>query len=170
MKNFFLSICLSIFAIPALSQTVLEYNGGLNFKATQLKGLTGGVFLSPLVQLSFTPASFEDGQINFGNNVSVNFAEALSFGAIQPDPDLSTAVDVVPDFLIAVFGGDGFAQQTPTSILLNKGVIGVELGLPSILGDFMPGIAFTPSGGPIEAGFSYTTSFDVLDGLGVLKL
>lgn len=161
------------FVSLASAQTIWKYNGGFNVSSFKLSNEVDGLFLSPLAQVSTQPIWISNGEFYTGTNVAANFAYALTWGKISPDVNAPT-IDVKPDVYIDVYLGGAALQEAPDSgTYIGRGVVGFGIGKPSILGTTSIGLQ-TELGSDafksIGLAISVTSSFDVLDGFGVIQL
>jgi hypothetical protein len=169
MKKILMAFVLMFVTSALMAQNVLEYGGGLNINKVQITSPTDGIFLSPLAQVSWDTLQFENNQLYWNTtDISINFAYLLSWGTVNTSDG---SLVITPKWGIAPFIGNGlFSQSASGGYVLNKGVAGLSLAVPGILGSIMPGAGFRLDNGSFFVGAAYTTSFDVLDGFGVFKL
>lgn len=163
MKTLLFAV-LMLFSVSLQAQTILKYGGG-SFSKEAVAGPISGTFLAPMGQLAYTPFSVQNSIATVSNVFNADFAYALVNGTTTGD---NGSVDIAPNWFIGAFAGGGIYQNE--SVNLGHGVIGIDVGKPSLLGNIAIAGAYDLDTKVMSVGIATVFSFDLLNGLGVIQL
>ena len=169
MKNFLFGVILAVLMSNFLAgaQTIFKFSGG-SVSKLNVTGIISGGFLAPIGNLSFTPLSLSNGNLTLGASEIFTLGYVYVSGSVSPDG--IGGLSFKPSWFIGPIGGDGFLQQNGNSIVLNKGVLGLTAGVPTIFGD----LAFSAVS-PLDqwdprVGIATDFAFDIAGGAGVVQV
>lgn len=141
MKHFFLAVALLLLAVPAFSQTIWTYGGGLNFSKQTLTGPTQGVYGFPLIGGSASPINFQNGEVYLAPQYGLSVLYVIGEGTMTPNSNGSFSFET-KGILPGLLAGDGAFQTAPDGgTQVSSGFLGIGAFAPSAFGNLGVGLA-----------------------------